>query len=65
MSNLLVQPQFLILHVFGIGDEISNLLKMLLGATASNTVQQTNPFAFGLFIRFSCLTEEHKAIVLF
>jgi hypothetical protein len=29
MSNLLEQPQSLILHIFGIGDEISNLLEML------------------------------------
>jgi hypothetical protein len=63
MSNLLVQPQFLILLFFCIGDEISNLLKMLLGA-ASNTVQQPNPFAFGLFVCFSCQREEHKTIVL-
>jgi hypothetical protein len=29
MSNLLEQPQYLVLHIFSIRDEISNLLEML------------------------------------
>lgn len=60
MSSLLEQPKSLILHIFGIGDEINNLLEMLGHHELDIHAKPYHMSSFWIiYSGCSCLDDEH------